>query len=1055
MNLKIWKIQLFLLLLLVMIFTVSANSEVVRVAIFDAPGFCDATTDPPSGYEIDFLDEIAKYTQWTYEYYPTTFQEGMEMVKNGELDLIGGINYSKEREEFLNYSDLSSGTTFTTFFTRDDSKLRPYAYSSYNELKVGFVKETNSIALFNNFTASNNFAIKAVYYNTFEEVINSVLAGEIEAGVISNYQFNIGTKPIAKIYPTPFYFTTTSFDTILLNQLNLAQKLIAENKPNLQKELATKYNKTKIDDIIVLDKNIQEYLNSNDAIKVVYVKNSSPLIIEKDKNLSGYLIDLANIIEKKSRLNFTYEGVSSIEEAISKVKAGKADAILNVDNKDPRLEQNCLIATDSYFSLPIVEINNPQNKNSNLSYAIPNSIPLNLFEEEGFLNIMVFPTNSECFEALSDKTITSCFMDNYTASYLKNQINYSNFNILNISERNIDVSFALSCEAPEALFSILNQSINLISDQTITNIIRTNNNNLIKNNLSNQFTPMIQSVLPLLILLALTLAILVFTIIHIFKLKRENKQETEILLIYLLNTNEQVIEINFSSNKSFYYKVVKGKLKTFGINEDANKIFSEILRNNQSSVSKRTLTRQFLDNLIENQKCISFEGKEKISENMDIWYKYHIFGITPSLKRPSNIIIVKQNINKYKLAETQILKKLTENKKRMNQISENRKDSLFFLANQIKTPIEKLMTCLIQTKPKLEGKSEFVDSLTTCNYVVYHLQAIINKMEELSDFEFNKVKLSNSELNLKNLALELHQEIGSELSLKHQNFKVNIDTDIETKLFISDSKRLKELLLILLENAIDFTPFGGSIELKIKLLKPGVNQTLISFSVKDDGIGISKPFLEKIFLPFEREDPKGKTQRNGIGLGLTIAQKIVELMGGRIEIESQKLQGSTFSFKISLVNSINQFQKNSIKDSTNQKESDLIPNLNFDGQKVLLVEDNKMNQDIAAAILRHFNLNVETASNGQEGLEKFLQNKAYTYNLILMDLRMPIMDGFEASVKIRSSSKSDALSLPIIAMTAETYNDISEEIKNSGMNGHIFKPIKLNQFGNILSEFLK
>jgi len=1054
MNLKFGKIQLFLLLLFVMIFTLSANSEIVRVALFDAPGYCDTSTNPPTGYEIDFLDEIAKYTQWTYEYYPTTLQEGLEMVKNGELDLIGWLDYSKERDEFLNYADLSSGTSFTTLFTRDDSKLIPYDYSSYNNLEVGFVKKTNTINLFNNFSELNNFSVKAVYYDTFEEVINSVLAGEIEAGVISNYQFDTGTRPIAKIDPTPFYFTTTPFDTILLDQLNLAQKLIAENKPNFQTELATKYNKTKTDDIIVLDADIQEYLNNHNDITIVYVNNSSPLVMENKKEFSGYLIDIANIIEKNSRLKFNYEGVSTIEEAISEVKSGKADALLNFSNKDPRLEQNCLIATNPYFSLPIIEVNNPQNKSNDLSYAIPDSIPLNLIEGEGFSNITIFPSNLECFEALSEKAITSCFIDNYSASYLKNHLNYSNFNILNISEKNIDVSFALSCEAPKALFSILNQSIDLISDKAITQIIRTNNNNLIKDNLSSRFTPMLQSVLPLLILLMLTLAILVFTIVHIFRLKRENKQEIERLLIYLLNTNEQVIEINFASNKSLYYKVEKGKLKTIGINEDANKIFSEVLRNNESSVSKRTLTRQFLDNLIENQKCIDFEGKEKIADNLEVWYKYHIFGIAPSLKRPSNIIIVKQNINKYKLSETQILKKLAENKKKMYQISENRKDSLFFLATQIQVPIEKLLNCLQETRPKLEGKIDFQNSLNTCNLSVQHLQYIIERMEELSNFEFNKVKLSNSEFNLKNLALDLHQEIGAELAAKHLNYKVNIDTDIETKLFISDPQRLKELLILLLNNAVSFTPFGGSIELNFKLIKPGVNQTIINFSVKDDGIGISKPFLEKIFLPFEKEDPAGKGINDGIGLGLTIAQKIVELLGGRIEIESQKLKGSVFSFKIPLVNSINKFQNKNIKDKENQDEVPSL-NFNFDGQNILLVEDNKMNQDIAAAILRHFNLKVETASNGQEALDKFLQNEENTYALVLMDLRMPIMDGFEATEKIRNSSKSDALSLPIIAMTAETYSDISEKITNSGMNGYIFKPIKLNQFANILAEFLK
>jgi CheY-like chemotaxis protein len=248
---------------------------------------------------------------------------------------------------------------------------------------------------------------------------------------------------------------------------------------------------------------------------------------------------------------------------------------------------------------------------------------------------------------------------------------------------------------------------------------------------------------------------------------------------------------------------------------------------------------------------------------------------------------------------------------------------------------------------------------------------------------------------------------------------------------LADSLNLKKIILNLLSNAVKFTPKGGTVELKIAQIDP-VSGCNCSIVVKDSGIGMSKDFQEKMFEPFTQESSSQSRGTVGTGLGLSIVKRIVTLMNGTIHVQSEPGRGSSFEVLLPIV-----FSAETDMEPDHRSEDDT----RLQGRSILLCEDNEMNREIATAILSDFGIRVTEAENGKQGTELFRSAPLWKYDLVLMDLRMPVMNGLEAAKIIRAMPRADAGSIPIVAMTADAYSDDIRRCKDAGMNAHITKPI--------------
>ena len=212
---------------------------------------------------------------------------------------------------------------------------------------------------------------------------------------------------------------------------------------------------------------------------------------------------------------------------------------------------------------------------------------------------------------------------------------------------------------------------------------------------------------------------------------------------------------------------------------------------------------------------------------------------------------------------------------------------------------------------------------------------------------------------------------------------------------------------------------------------------------------MSEEFKDKIFMPFARSEESVIKNVEGTGLGMSIVKNIVDMMNGEIYVKSKINKGSEFTVILHLKS------QDDIKNKTVKEDKIENKNYDFKGKKILLVEDNKLNMDIASEIIGYTGADIEKAENGKEALEKYLINKENYYDLIIMDIRMPIMNGYEATEKIRNSGRDDSETVPIIAMTADAFSDDIRKTKEAGMNAHITKPFDINKLMSVMNEMIK
>ncbi len=254
------------------------------------------------------------------------------------------------------------------------------------------------------------------------------------------------------------------------------------------------------------------------------------------------------------------------------------------------------------------------------------------------------------------------------------------------------------------------------------------------------------------------------------------------------------------------------------------------------------------------------------------------------------------------------------------------------------------------------------------------------------------------------------------------------------------------MLLNILSNAVKYTPEGGEIRF-ITHNSVKEKTCFIRFEISDTGIGMSEEFMDRLFEPYARELDRVPDGTIGNGLGLAIVKKMMDLMDGKIYVKSTVGKGSTFIIEMSLNIA------ETIEENKPEKTND-IPK-SFAGRKFLIAEDNKINGDIIASFLQYESACSVLCMNGREALETFINEPAGSFDMILMDTRMPIMNGYEVSMAIRNSDKADARTIPILSMTADAFGEDVVKAKNAGMNGHIAKPIDFEVLRAIISKNLK
>ncbi len=358
------------------------------------------------------------------------------------------------------------------------------------------------------------------------------------------------------------------------------------------------------------------------------------------------------------------------------------------------------------------------------------------------------------------------------------------------------------------------------------------------------------------------------------------------------------------------------------------------------------------------------------------------------------------------------------------------------MSHDIRTPMNAIIgftNIALKHSPPPEIKS-CLDKISDSSE---HLLALINDVLDISRIESGKIQYEPAPVDIAEVSDSVLTIMYGYLSNRDITFKTELE-EPQTCYVLTDAVRVREVLVNILGNAVKFTNDGGTVTYSVSY-HPGKDKQYINvrYRISDTGIGMSEEFVEHIFDEFSQEERGARTQYKGTGLGMAITKRYVDLMGGTILVESKKGIGSTFTVELPM----------EITDACEVEKKDYSPgNVDLTGLKVLLAEDNDLNAEIAMVQLEELGMKIIRASDGEEAVRFFAQNPQGTFDLILMDIMMPKMNGYEATKAIRGlQNRPDAVTIPIIAMTANAFAEDVQASMDAGMNGHLSKPIVMDE----------
>jgi CheY-like chemotaxis protein len=329
-----------------------------------------------------------------------------------------------------------------------------------------------------------------------------------------------------------------------------------------------------------------------------------------------------------------------------------------------------------------------------------------------------------------------------------------------------------------------------------------------------------------------------------------------------------------------------------------------------------------------------------------------------------------------------------------------------------------------------------------------HLLRLINDVLDMSRIESGKITFSKDAFDVNETADNVCEIIRPLYEAKRQKFHCE-KKDILHPHILGDALRLNQILINLLNNAVKFTPDGGSIEFTVTELTTLKTGTVpFRFTVKDSGIGIPKAKLKTIFDPFSRVENETVVRTEGTGLGLAITKSYVEAQGGKITVQSEEGKGSMFTAEL-------YYALDTGGEQRPEKKPEAEAERRFDGKTALLAEDNEINREIAETILTSYGFAVDSAGDGSSAVRRYCEKGVPGYDVIYMDIQMPGMNGYDAARAIRASKKADALTVPIIAMTANAFAEDVEHARSAGMNAHVAKPISPEELMKVTAELLQ
>ena len=929
-------VMLSLLLLLSAVLPVKAAAEtasakVVRVGSFEDTFNYVNEKGARKGYGYELLETLSGYTGWQFEYVTCDWSDCFEKLKNGEIDIIGGISYTEDRTQEMLFSDEPMGVEkYYLYADLSRADISVSDFKTLNGKKIGVLMGTEPEVMLAEWEEKYGLKTEHVNISNNEDVKQKLADHEIDCFVSLEESFwaERGISTITRVGESGIYYAINKNRPDIKEELDDAMRALDEAVPFYTADLYKRY--FSMDYTPILTGEEKAWLRKHGAIRMGFLASDSgvstfdPATGEFTGVITDYIQFAADCLGNQE-LEFQLVGYDSKEAELDALKSGEIDMIFHCDQNPNLAEEYHFACTNTTWTSNLMAVTNKQHFNENN------------------VNRIAVPQNK-----LSLKK--------YLAFY------YPQWEIVD-------------CDTQEDAAK------------------------LVKDGQADCFVTGISS---------------------------ENKysKKYSFYSVPLVNPVRSCFAVN-SGNRSLL-SILNKTIKAMPVN-----MLAGALAMYKSSARKVTLSDFIKDN-------------------------FFMALLVSSIAVAAILLTILKLLRKARKAEAAARKAANDTQKlnaKLQVAVENAESAnhakstfLFNMSHDIRTPMNAIIGYADLASRHLDDPAKLKNYMENIQVCGQNLLMLLNNVLDLARIENDKTEMeysvSDIEKDFRNCVAMFRNQADS----KGQTLMVT--TQLQYPYIYADIPHLTEICTNLVSNAVKYTGAGGTIRCDVTQ-KPGEKEgwcdTVVT--VADNGIGMSQEFQKHIFEPFERERTSTVSKVEGSGIGMGIVKKLVGLMGGTVAVESRIGVGSKFTVTIPC--RIASEDETQAKRETNPSDQKCLC-----GTRILLTEDNDLNAEIATELLQEEGCTVDRAKDGVECVDMLEKAANGTYQLILMDIQMPVMNGYDAARKIRGLDDPQKANIPIIAMTANAFTEDRQVALDAGMNDHIAKPINMNVLVPTLRKYL-
>lgn len=908
----------------------------VRVGVLAQDGLCQKDANGRlSGYTIDLWNMASRYMDVKVEYvgYDKNWNELLQMLEHGELDILTNAQKSPEREQIFAFTKPTGVTSGLLNVRADNTKFVAGDYATYNGMRIGTFRKDRSYEIFKKWAQEKGFAYQTTFYDTSPELYAAFHRGEVEAIIANSFCKPDGERTLDLFYTNNIYGIVRKDDTQLLNDFNYALDQMNANEGDWMHRLLYKYaNQASAAQTTFSQREqelIRQYQSGEKKLVVTVWTDRAPLSYVENGKLKGILPDLFAKIMQKADIPYTIKLPKDKADYEKMCLDGSVDVIMDWRHDNiPLAEERDYALSKKYLDTRLVLLKRNTLKEQPHTFAVENTTRLSNVEDKLVNNANIFLTNNvdESVRAVAYGKADATYLYYYMALYYLNQGSYKNLVYEILDNPGPDVHIAFTAGVSHEMSGIISKCISQISNEERTQII----------NKYTTFQPQDMDFVTYI---------------------TYNPQMTLLFFVFIL-----AISLGF------------------------------LLMYMRLHEKKRLLAQEQAYAVKQEQLAEAAQAANKSKTSF-------LFNMSHDIRTPMNAIIGFAN-----------------------------------LAQNAKCSTEQMHSYL----SKILVASQ-------------HLLSLINDILEMSRIESGKITLEPAPTSWNEMLQELQTIMQEQIESKKQSFTISIAPLTHDYVMI-DKLRMEQVLVNLVSNASKYTPEHGSIRVELAqypAAKP--NHAIYKLSVIDNGMGMSEDFVKKIFSPFERANSTTVSKIQGTGLGMSITKSIIDLANGTIDVKSKLGEGTEIivAVTLNLCTDAEIATLNTKQLDKQQAQPD------FKGKRLLVVEDNKLNREITVTILEQTGIITEQAEDGSVAVKMVQEAAPGYYDLILMDIQMPIMDGYEATKQIRALPDKRLAQLPIIAVSANAFEEDKKASLAAGMDGHIAKPINVPDLFALMQKLIK